>query len=282
MRSPLAPYVASLVAYDVDLGAPGVHRGLPSTTLTLVVPVGEPLDVGWSGRPGSRARRWSTLSGLHAGPAEIHHGGHQSGVQLALTLPGARALLGLPAAALADELVELDEVDCDDEAARWLRDLPERLHQTPPASRTALVEHALLDALARRERPRLRREVRRALDRLRHGAGVQQVADEVGYSRRRLSDLVRAECGLTPKQVQRVGRFEASRGLLGRMPLAEVAHRCRYADQAHLTREWVALAGCPPTTWLREEFPFVHDIDGGEWAGSSPGPGRATSGSRTP
>ena len=28
----LAPYVTSLVAYDVDLGAPGVHRGLPSTS----------------------------------------------------------------------------------------------------------------------------------------------------------------------------------------------------------------------------------------------------------
>jgi hypothetical protein len=47
----LAPYVASLVAYDVDLGGPGVHRGLPSTTLTFVLPVGEPLDVGWRGVP---------------------------------------------------------------------------------------------------------------------------------------------------------------------------------------------------------------------------------------
>ena len=71
----LAPYVASLVAYDVDLGAPGVHRGLPSTTLTFVLPVGEPLDVGWRGVPASRAARWSTVSGLHAHPAEIHHDG---------------------------------------------------------------------------------------------------------------------------------------------------------------------------------------------------------------
>ena len=73
--SALAPYVASVMAYDVDLGAPGVHRGLPSTTLTLVLPVGEPLDVGWAGVPGSRSRRWSTVSGLHAHPAEIHHDG---------------------------------------------------------------------------------------------------------------------------------------------------------------------------------------------------------------
>src|SRR6478735_10879176 len=106
----LAPYVSSLTAYDVDLGAPGVHRGLPSTTLTFVLPVGEPLDVGWRAVPGSRARRWSTVSGLHAGPAEIHHDGTQVGVQLGLTTTGAQALLGVPAAALAGELVALEEV----------------------------------------------------------------------------------------------------------------------------------------------------------------------------
>src|SRR4029078_13188217 len=103
------------MAYDVDLGAPGVHRGLPSTTLTFVLPVGETLDVGWAGRPASRSRRWSTVSGLHAHPAEIHHDGHQTGVQLALTTAGARALLGTPAAALAGELLELADI------VPWLR-----------------------------------------------------------------------------------------------------------------------------------------------------------------
>ncbi|MGY2703269.1 helix-turn-helix domain-containing protein [Nocardioides sp. HB32] len=248
----LAPYVASVVAYDVDLGGPGVHRGLPSTTLTVVLPVGAPLDVGWRGRPDSRTARWSTVSGLHAGPAEIHHSGHQAGVQLALTTAGARALFGVPAAALAGELLELDDV------APWLRDLPERLSGTPAAARVPLVQRTLVGAL--QEVPPPRAEVGRALARLTRGTSVQAVADEVGYSRRHLSSLVRAECGVGPKHVQRIGRFQASRRLVGRAPLAEVAHRCGYADQAHLTREWVALAGCPPTTWLREEFPFLQDV----------------------
>ena len=33
----LRRYVAARIPYDVDFGAPGVHRGLPSTTITLVV-----------------------------------------------------------------------------------------------------------------------------------------------------------------------------------------------------------------------------------------------------
>jgi AraC-like DNA-binding protein len=41
--------------------------------------------------------------------------------------------------------------------------------------------------------------------------------------------------------------------------LAEIAARCGYADQAHLTREWRELAGCTPSTWLAEELPSVQD-----------------------
>jgi AraC-like DNA-binding protein len=204
--------------------------------------------------PGSRAARWSTVSGLHAHPAEIHHDGHQRGVQLALTTAGARALLGLPAAELSGEMLELGDV------APGLRHLPERLAACPAEQRLPLVERVLTAELARHDAPEPRAEVGRALAGLTRGVSVQRVADDVGYSRRHLATLVRAECGLTPKDVQRIGRFQASRDLLGRARLATVAHMCGYADQAHLTREWVALAGCTPTTWLREEFPFLQDL----------------------
>jgi AraC-like DNA-binding protein len=253
VTSALSPYVASLVAYDVDLGAPGIHRGLPSTALTLVLPAGEPLTVGWAGERDSTTTRWSSVSGLHTRPAEIHHHGHQRGVQLGLTVAGARALLGMPAAALSGELLRLDDVVPD------LRHLPEQLQATRWPQARRLVEGALAAAVARHGEPRLRAELGRALAGLTRGERVEQVAAEVGFSRRRLTDLVRAECGLTPKAFQRVARFERAHRLLGRRPLAEVAARCGYADQAHLTREWTSLAGCTPTTWLREEFPFVQD-----------------------
>lgn len=252
----LAPYVSGLTAYDVDLGAPGVHRGLPGTTLTFVLPVGEPLDVGWRGRPGSRNRRWSTVSGLHAHPAEIHHDGAQVGVQLGLTAAGARALLGMPAAELAGELLELADV------APALRHLPEQLAACAPEERERRVQEVLLGRLAELGAAGPRAEVGQALARLTRGDAVQDVADDVGYSRRHLGSLVRQECGLTPSAVRRLGRFEQSRAQIGRRPLAEVAHLCGYADQAHLTRDWVELAGCPPTTWLREEFPFLQDRQG--------------------
>ena len=264
MTPALAAYVASLVAYDVDLGVPGVHRGLPSTALTLVLPLDQPLTVGWAGDPGSATTGWSSVSGLHPRPAVIHHQGHQRGVQLGLTVWGARALLGVPAAELSGELLGLDDV------APELRHLPEQLHAAPWPQARRFVEDALTAALARHGEPRPRAELGRALAGLTRGERVEQVAAEVGYSRRRLTDLVRVECGLPPKAYQRIARFERAHRLLGRRPLAEVATRCGYADQAHLTREWTSLAGCTPTTWLREEFPFVQD------RGPEPEPGWAT------
>jgi AraC-like DNA-binding protein len=250
----LRPYVASLVAYDVT-SAPGVHRGLPGTTLTFVLPVERPIDVGWAGAPTTRRAGWSSVAGLHPAPAEIHHDGHQQGFYLELTLPASRVLLGMPAGELSGLLTDLDEL------APELADLPERLHETVGwVARNHLVQHALVAALARHDAPGPRAEVGRALARLTTGAPVAEVADDVGYSRRHLGNLVRAETGLSPKEYQRVARFQGSRDRVlaaarAGTSLAEVAARSGYADQAHLAREWRELAGCPPSQWLREEFP---------------------------
>lgn len=256
MPRALQPYVVARVAYDVNFGTPGVHRGLPGTSLTFVLPLDDPLRVSWGGRPASVHSAWSSLAGLHAAPAAIHHDGAQRGIQLALTIAGARAVLGIPAAALSGSLTDLDEAA----VPRSLRELPDRLHDAATWQlRIAIVDRTLASLVARADAPGPRAEVGRALARLTGGARVAEVADEVGYSRRRLSTLVRDECGVTPKEFQRVARFQQARGLLGGRPLAEVATRCGYSDQAHLSREWAALAGCSPTTWLREEFPFVQD-----------------------
>lgn len=253
----LAPYVTAVVPYDVDLGAPGVHRGMPSTGLTFELPLDEPLDVSWAGQDGSRRRAWSCVSGLHTRPAAIHHGGRQRGVSVSLTLRGARALLGVPAGELAGELVSLPEV------APHLAHLPELLAASPGA---ATVTRVLVVELARAGEPQPRADVGRALARIARGGQVHAVADEQGWSRRHLQDLVRAECGLTPRDLRRVARLARARRALvtaarsGRVSLADVAASAGYADHAHMTREWVTLGGCTPTAWMHEELPFVQDV----------------------
>ncbi|MFI2364981.1 helix-turn-helix domain-containing protein [Promicromonospora sp. NPDC019610] len=258
----LAPYVSAVVPYDLDLGAPGVHRGMPGTGVTFELPLDDPLDVSWAGSDGSRRQAWSCVSGLHTRPAAIHHDGRQRGLSISLTLRGTRALLGVPAGELAGELTDLSEV------APHLAHLPELLATSSDGTAPdgAAVVRVLVERLAQAGEPGPRADVGRALAGIARGGQVRDVAAEQGWSRRRLQDLVRAECGLTPRDLRRVARLARSRRALvvaarsGRVGLADVAASTGYADHAHLTREWVALGGCTPTTWLREEFPFVQDV----------------------
>jgi len=245
--------VADYHGYRYDSLPPGVHHGLPSATLTVVVAFDEPLDVGWQSDPGSRGRHWAMVSGLHAEPALIHHAGFQHGVQLELTPWGARALLGAPAGALAGELVSLQlprAYDAMASAGSW----PERFE---------VLDRLMLGRLAASEQPPIRGELVHAWRRIRQSRGAVRVADlaeEVGWSRRHLTQRFTDEYGIGPKQAARVERFARARSLLDQgSAVADVAARCGYADQAHLTREFRALGGCTPTQWRQESVPFVQD-----------------------
>jgi AraC-like DNA-binding protein len=92
---------------------------------------------------------------------------------------------------------------------------------------------------------------------------IQLLAQETGYSRRHFGERFRDAIGVPPKATARVFRFErACRLLADRRPsLARIAIACGYYDQAHLTREWNALAGCSPRAWIARELPFLQDYE---------------------
>ncbi len=77
-----------------------------------------------------------------------------------------------------------------------------------------------------------------------HGRrSVESLAQDTGWSRQYMADRFRAELGITPKTAARIFRFEHACGLISnlRLPLADVAAACGYADQAHMTRDWERL-----------------------------------------
>jgi len=250
----LTPYVASLSGYDVVPARPEAHRGLPSTTVVVVFALDQPLTVGWWDAPGAASSYFTVASGLHTRPAAVAGPTRQRGIWLALTPAGSRALLGVPAAALAGQILDLPS------AAPHLGELPGRLAESANwPERLRLVERVLLATLRRGLGGTVRPDVAAAMPELTGTATVHSVARSVGWSRRHLSTAFAAELGVTPKEYQRIARFAASRRSMttptrrGRPSLAAVAAASGYADQAHLTREWNTLAGCPPAAWLRDE-----------------------------
>ncbi|WP_203612648.1 helix-turn-helix domain-containing protein [Amycolatopsis sp. SID8362] len=248
---------------QVDV-APARHRGLPSPYLTLIFTLDDPLVVAQQvDRRRAPSRYAALLGGLHTAPAVVAHDGRQSGIQVAINPLASRALFGLP----AGELAGIDGHAADVIGASRVDEIRSRLLDGRhwPGRLAALETH--LCGLAEPDR-RVPAEVRYAWRRLRRTGGrigIRELAQETGWSARHLQAKFRIETGLTPKQAARVIRFDRARHALAPAPhagIAAVAADHGYTDQSHLDREFRALAGCSPTTWLREEF---RNIQGGHW-----------------
>jgi AraC-like DNA-binding protein len=300
----LLPYVAHYSGYRQAGVGPASHRGLPSPFMTLIFTLDEPLAIAAHPDPGQAPGRYNALiGGLHTRPALVTHDGWQSGIQLGLSPLGARSLLGLPAGELAE--TDLDAADLLGPFAREIRERV-RAESSWPA-RFAVLDRTLLSRIASAgpvpsgsatSGPVISgsvisgpggAEVGYAWRRLLRSGGTVSVADlaaATGWSDRHLRSRFRAETGLTPKAAARVIRFHRARLLLqrraggpaagragaaagpGQPVLADLAAECGYYDQAHLAREFRALAGCPPTRWLADEFRNIQAIGGGQGAGS--------------
>ncbi len=250
----LRPFVTRYSGYRMRT-EPGIHRGLPSRSLTLVVTMDGTVDL----PDGSFA---TLCGGLHDEAVIITHDGFQHGVQCDLTPLGMRAFFGMPAGELASITVGLDALDAPH------AELRERLR----TATTWMDRFAHLDlVLERLLRPVEQQvEVAWAWQRLAQGVPVGAIAAEVGWSRQHLSARFAAEFGLTPKVAGRVMRFErANRMLRGerRPTLTEVAVVCGYTDQAHFNRDWRALCGATPTEWMAAELPFVQGSEPSQSAG---------------
>lgn len=241
------PLVTRYVGYAQDDVTLAVHRGLPSRHVTLVISLAGPV------RMAGRSLQ-ALVGGLHTQAVLIRQDRVQEGIQLELDPLGVRTLFGVTAAELSGEVADLAEFG--------LGSLPDRLRELPWRERFALLDDVLAARAAEPVAPPP--ELGEAWRRLRGADGRVRVADlaeEVGWSRRHLGERFRTELGLAPKQAARVLRFERAGRLLrsGRTDLAALAAECGFYDQAHLTNEWRALAGCTPGTWIAEELPFLQD-----------------------
>jgi len=258
----LAGSVRRYIGYRLTGVPPGVHLGLPSRHLTVVLSLAGPVRMAAMPDPAQAPAAFQALAGgLATRPAVIVQDAVQEGVQLELTPAGARALLAVPAGALGPTVVGLEDLLGAD-----ARELLDRLAATAGwAGRFAVLD----EVLARRPRPAgpPAAPLARAWDLLVASGGtvgVAELADRVGWSRRHLAERFRREYGVAPKAAARVIRFERSRALVQRADrpsLAVIAAACGYADQAHLAREWRDLAGCPPSAWLAaEDLPSVQAV----------------------
>lgn len=189
------------------------------------------------------------VEGPQTGPRTLLRGGAGwRGVGIALRAGAVRRFLGVPAGELRDRLVPLADLWRPADAAR--------LGELLGAARTEQEALTLLGSqLQHRARPsRCDARVRMALRAVHAEPSAFRVrawSRRLHLSERHLHALFVADVGVGPKRYARLRRFQSVLECLGRSPedLGTVAHRCGYADQGHLAREFRAFSGTSPSAY---------------------------------
>ena len=78
---------------------------------------------------------------------------------------------------------------------------------------------------------------------------MDQLAEEIGYTARYIDKCFRSEVGLSPKQLAKIFRFQATVQALNHrsnQALTEVAVDLGYYDQSHLIHEFKTFSGMTP------------------------------------
>jgi AraC-like DNA-binding protein len=236
---PTAPQVASVWIQRVAEGSePYRHRTIPHGSVELRCEIG--------GRP--------EVVGPQTVPRLETLGPGATVVGIRLRLGAAPAVLGAPASELVDLTVGAEQL--------W-GPAAERVGELVAAAATPEQAGFALESAA------FRRALERELDPVVAGAAalllpgrtedVASLPSELYISERTLRRRVQAAIGLPPKVLHRMLRFQGFLALAhGRggdpAELAMLAAEAGYADQSHLTRECMRLAGLSPRALMQESL----------------------------
>jgi AraC-like DNA-binding protein len=245
-RGELAPFVSLLWSVDVAGTAPGDRElVLPTGASHVVIRLDHPLCLyATADAEEGRTVGMAVVGGARSSAyvRDVSRPSRSVGAQLR---PGAAGLLlGAPADLLAERHTPLDAV-----WGAFAGELRGRLcAEREPARRLDLFEAALVARLpkVRGIHPAVAHALARFADADAAGDAIGEVVDEVGCSHRRFIALFHGAVGLTPKVYCRVRRLQRALSGVGARPLAEVAVDAGYSDQAHMSREFRALAGVTP------------------------------------
>jgi AraC-like DNA-binding protein len=225
------------------------QRETAPLVVPLIISLGSPFLIALGREPDAADRQPSFAAGLHIGPVHIESDGAAECVQADFTPLGAYRFFGGAVVDLAARMVDIGDV-----LGHEGRQLRERMGATNCwQHRFDLFEDFIAGRANHLPSPEIAFAYRR-LARSAGGARITALAGDIGWSRKHLVHRFRSELGLAPKSVARMMRFhQACR--LARIEKghgwAGIAAESGYADQAHLVREFVALAGETPTAWAR-------------------------------
>ena len=250
-RPSLLPGV-SIAGFRDRGSGPFEVRSVPHPAVSMVFEFGDgPLIIeDAAGRP----QRGSLAAGM--APTVRVRGENVACVQVRLTPMVAHAVLGVSPVELDRAVVVLDDLW---DASR----IRERLGEMRSwEERFALTEAVMVRRSA--AGPMVDREVAWVWKRIVVGRGqirVDELADEIGWSRKRLWSRFRSQIGMPPKRAAKLIRFDhAAHRLSAGHAAARVAADTGYVDQSHLHRDVLEFTGGTPSTMIDDTWLAVDHI----------------------
>jgi AraC-like DNA-binding protein len=242
----LAPFVDSIWCFAGDLPH-ARERILPHGRMQLLVNLHQDELRTYHGDGFARVERMrgAALSGPFAGHFAIDTAEQRHILGVTFHPGGAYPFLRVPADALREHHVELEDVW---PGARSLRARLGEASRAGSAAALAALEAALTERIVRP----LERDgaVDFALAAFERDVPVTTVGERLGLSARAFIQRFTARIGLTPKRYARIQRFQRVIAALeagAPVSWASVAASCGYFDQAHLIHDFRAFAGIRPT-----------------------------------
>lgn len=251
-KEPLGQFIQLYWHFEGGAFPHAKERVLPTGSVAMVFVLPHERVRRYDSRTG-RAQGWissDVFVGAHSRPFVIDTSSQACVMGVQFKPGGAAAFLDEPVRLLTNQHVELDTMFREDAT------------EVHDALREATGAEARFDVLSRVLSARLRAKRAHAavapavslLDQCAAASSVSAMADELGLSARRFTQIFADAVGLTPKRYARVQRFQrVLRATDGRRNAdwANVAASCGYYDQSHLIHEFRSLADCTPSEYLR-------------------------------
>ena len=242
----LRPYITLYCGY-VERVAAGRRMQLPHPDVVLVIGLGPRMRVVDPRRPADGTiERLAFAAGVHDAYVFTESSLPTQGLQMNLTPIGAHLLFGVPMDALANRVVELDDLIGADTPR-----LIDRLCEARTwEQRFDILDEAILGrVLSARAPNQLVVRAAHVLRATRGAASIARLARDLECSQRHLIATFREHVGVTPKTYARIVRFDHAVKRLRQadgLRWAEIADASGYYDQAHLIRDFREFAGQTP------------------------------------
>jgi AraC-like DNA-binding protein len=248
--------IASYTDYWEVTGGFRSRREMPGIEPVFIVNLGEPIEIVGGDGQATVVRTGEGFAGAtHTRSAMSRSAGAQRGVHVHMSLLTMRRLFGTPLHQLTDRAVLLADL------APWTRGLTDELAgATTPDQRANVMDRHLTERLEQAHDEDS--AVARAVTTLAHRPDLQieDLARDLGWSRKRLSLRVREATGVGPRLFRRLARFGRLIARLQRREAADwaqLALDCGWFDQPHMQRDFREFAGVTPREFLARSMPNI-------------------------